>query len=417
MRSVDLSFLNWKPWTRLCRALRGAKKHVCEPYTCQSSFYWVLLFLLAPLGLYVAALGFFYMIFAELSLKRAKCPRHVAQRLVIQVASSVLWHAIKQRMQLAVQKLAWYHSVQAQEARWQQPSRMVERAPGRDDSSDEFVDALGPSEGDDDGAGATTRTTSTSRPAYTEERIFFDRLGNWVHEPAEPPPQHRPASEEEDSSEGLAPELLSSGSSVQLPPGAPPAGPPPPVPIQYTEAIATRVAQAVSNALHLTEGRALALIPPDWQQMRNVTLCMRAMTPRECFHPHTVHVSDDFRALPAEPEGPTVPGPAPVRTPCLRARMTTEEVDEAIADLELSTMIDTLEEEEATNPDLPEETEAGLASSEALEWLLLSLQRPQAPLLMLAPLPQQIQVPQAWSLAGQPLQWQEAWLKQVGPPR
>ncbi|OLP77031.1 LINE-1 retrotransposable element ORF2 protein [Symbiodinium microadriaticum] len=308
MRPVGLSFLSWKPWTNLCRALRGAWKHVRESSVYQPGFCWVLLLLLAPLGLYVAALGLFYMLLAELSPKRAKCPRHVAQRLVMQVASSVLCHAIKQCMQLAVQKLTWYHSVQAQEARWQPPSRMVERAPGGDDSPDEFFDALGPSEGDDDGADH---------------------------------PSHQYV---QDSSEDLAPELLSSGSS---------------------EAIATRVAQAVSNALHLTEGRALALIPSDWQQMRNVTLCMRAMTRGECFHPHTVHVSDDFGALPAAPEGPTVPGPAPARTACPRARMTIEEVDEAIADLELSAMIDTLEEEEATNPAITEETEADLASNEA----------------------------------------------------
>ena len=152
MRPVGLSFLSWKPWTNLCRALRGAWKHVRESSVYQPGFCWVLLLLLAPLGLYVAALGLFYMLLAELSPKRAKCPRHVAQRLVMQVASSVLCHAIKQCMQLAVQKLTWYHSVQAQEARWQPPSRMVERAPGGDDSPDEFFDALGPSEGDDDGA-------------------------------------------------------------------------------------------------------------------------------------------------------------------------------------------------------------------------------------------------------------------------
>ncbi|CAE7949126.1 unnamed protein product, partial [Symbiodinium sp. KB8] len=291
-----------------CLTDGSAWKHVRESSVYQPGFCWVLLLLLAPLGLYVAALGLFYMLLAELSPKRAKCPRHVAQRLVMQVASSVLCHAIKQCMQLAVQKLTWYHSVQAQEARWQPPSRMVERAPGGDDSPDEFFDALGPSEGDDDGADH---------------------------------PSHQYV---QDSSEDLAPELLSSGSS---------------------EAIATRVAQAVSNALHLTEGRALALIPSDWQQMRNVTLCMRAMTRGECFHPHTVHVSDDFGALPAAPEGPTVPGPAPARTACPRARMTIEEVDEAIADLELSAMIDTLEEEEATNPAITEETEADLASNEA----------------------------------------------------
>ena len=179
---------------------------------------------------------------------------------------------------------------------------MVERAPGGDDSSDEFLNALKPSEGED-GAGGMTRATSTSRPATTEERIIFDRLGRRVHEPAELPPPARPESDEEASSEGLAPELLSSGSSVELPPGAPPAGAPPPVPIQFTEAIATRVAQAVSNAIPLMEGKILALIPPDWQNMRNITLSMRAMTPGEC----------DFMALPAEPEGPTVPGPAPKR--------------------------------------------------------------------------------------------------------
>ena len=50
-RTCVFSFLYGKPWTQICRTVRGARKHVREPFTCQTCFCWMLLLLLAPLGL------------------------------------------------------------------------------------------------------------------------------------------------------------------------------------------------------------------------------------------------------------------------------------------------------------------------------------------------------------------------------
>ena len=298
---------------------------------------------------------------------------------------------------------------------------MVERIAGTGSSSeDEYMDArMETDEGEEPsraevmaerppGEEAAPRrhngSTSGHRPNITTERIMFDRLGQRVREPPGPPPAHtRPtavaeatadadadAAMEEESSGRLTVDYVSSGSSVELPPGAPPRGPPPPVPLQYTEAAALRVASALRQALQVVTGKVLVMIPPNWEQLtqQGVTLTLRAMSPGEQYHPHVMHFSDGPTACPTGPtgpEGPSVPEPDPGRAgrataggaeaetetaaaadttpeerrkqalkrawndPDARTRMTEAEVEEFLLDLDYDQLLSTLEEPPATH--------------------------------------------------------------------
>ncbi|CAE7903110.1 unnamed protein product, partial [Symbiodinium microadriaticum] len=342
-----------------------------------------------------------------------QCPVHVARlRLMAAVMHAfALSCDVRAELPQPLMQLAQAVVLQREwDLKAHQAESMVERVAGTGSSSeDEYMDVrLEAAESEEEEAaepearpsaamrtsGGTESSTSGHRPVVTEERIVFDRLGQRVREPPGPPPSSTrvaPAADAEASDDGSEGQLVSSGSSVELPPGAPPRGPPPPVPIQYTEAVALRLASAVGQAIPITTGRALVLVPSNWEtslRTQGVTLTRRAMTPGEQYHPHAVLFADDPPVHPAGPEGPRVPGPDEGRTrndparrsetenqatatteettgeerrqalkrawdnPSDRARMTEAEVEEFLLDLDYDQLLSTLEEP-------PEDTAAG----------------------------------------------------------
>ena len=410
----------WTPWTRrymlskvvnsVHRYWRGAWKlmqRTCRP---RNSAGWDLLVLLLPLLL--TAMGTLGLLILTDDMAR-QCPVHVARlRLMAAVMHAfALSCDVRAELPQPLMQLAQAVVLQREwDLKAHQAESMVERVAGTGSSSeDEYMDVrLEAAESEEEEAaepearpsaamrtsGGTESSTSGHRPVVTEERIVFDRLGQRVREPPGPPPSSTrvaPAADAEASDDGSEGQLVSSGSSVELPPGAPPRGPPPPVPIQYTEAVALRLASAVGQAIPITTGRALVLVPSNWEtslRTQGVTLTRRAMTPGEQYHPHAVLFADDPPVHPAGPEGPRVPGPDEGRTrndparrsetenqatatteettgeerrqalkrawdnPSDRARMTEAEVEEFLLDLDYDQLLSTLEEP-------PEDTAAG----------------------------------------------------------
>ena len=233
----------------------------------------MLLLLLAPLGLYVAAAGSLILAFGELFVAHATCPRHVAAGLVMQTALFVLRCAVQQFTLLLFQETSWWQAALAQVGSKPKGAKMVERVEG--DSSAEYLDAR--AESDEEalaagGVGEVTGYDGGSSSRVTEERLVFDHLGQRVHEPDGPPPGYHAR------------------------PG-PHSGPPPPQPLSAVREISHAVSIAVGRAMELDvqdqPGLVVAHIPPFWRTMRRVAIHVRPFAPTDWTHPHVLEIGDD----------------------------------------------------------------------------------------------------------------------------
>ena len=167
-----------------------------------------------------------------------------------------------------------------------------------------------------------------------------------------------------------------------------------------------QLSTTVAQALALTQGQIVTVLPPYWRDLRRVRVEIRGMLPNDTTHPHVVHLADDrpglaaldIQAGPDGPEGLAVPPPEPKtpgapprrrRRPMVEgpaeeattagtpvpdlaepssshgtttARLSPLEIEEAIADLELRTIIEELEAEDADEG--PQVAPAGLETDE-----------------------------------------------------
>ena len=284
---------------------------------------------------------------------------------------------------------------------------MVERL--ADSSSGEYQDLLGDEEEDMSADGAPAEVPPPTR-------VIRDRLGQIVREPPGPPPgyeervrrQEEAAREIYDSSEEE--EARDEGDEAVGGHGGPPRGPPPPNPafLQEVQSISMQLSTTVAQALALTNGQIVTVLPPYWRDLRRVHVQIRGMLPNDALHPHVVHLADDrppglaafdIQAGPDRPEGLAVPPPGrtdpetPGAPPRRRrrssmeiddgattaeapgpeqaepssshntsARLSPADIEEAIADLELRTIIEELEAEDAEEG--PQMAQAGVGTAE-----------------------------------------------------